>query len=106
MGILWGLLGLGSALFFRFNRNASLKRRLWPTVHIIEGFLFMVVCWFGTGMHQPEMYWFMVPAVALISFLNIRSARFCDSCGRTLYRQNALSRLPDCPHCGACLPSK
>jgi hypothetical protein len=44
-----------------------------------------------------------VPAVAIISYMNIRMTRFCESCGRTLHRQPLFSKPRFCSHCGAAL---
>jgi hypothetical protein len=97
----WVLLGLGSFLFFHFNRNAALKRRVWPVFGIATGLIFASVVYFSVGRQQPKVLLLMVPALILISFLNLRTTRFCDACGRTLYRQPLFSRTQFCPHCGA-----
>ena len=99
--VVWVLLGLGSFLFFHFNRNAALKRQVWPAFIIAVGLIFGGFVYFSTGRQQPRVLYLMVPALLLISFLNIRQTRFCDSCGKTLYRQPIFSRTQFCPHCGA-----
>jgi hypothetical protein len=97
---IWLLLGLGSFLFFQFNRNAALKRKVWPVVIVAVGLVFGSLVYFGMGRQQPQVLYLMVPGIVLVSFLNIRTVRFCDSCGRTLYRQPIFSRTQFCPHCG------
>ena len=99
--IVWGILGVSSFLFFHFNRNSALKRRIWPAFIIAIGLIFGGFVYFIMGRQQPQVLYLMVPAVILISFLNIRTTRFCDSCGKTLYRQPIFSRIQFCPHCGA-----
>ncbi len=99
--IVWVCLGLGSFLFFHFNRNAVLKRQVWPAFILTVGSIFGGFMYYMLDRQQPQVLYFMVPAIILISFLNIRMTRFCDSCGRTLYRQPIFSRIQFCPHCGA-----
>jgi len=99
--VLWVLLGLGSFLFFHFNRNAALKRRVWPVFIVAIGLILGGFVYFSMGREQPLVLYFMVPAILLISFFNIRTTRFCDSCGRTLHRQPVFSRAQFCPQCGA-----
>jgi rRNA maturation endonuclease Nob1 len=50
---------------------------------------------------QLKVLCFMVPAIALITFLNLRKTKFCDACGRTLYPKSFFTPTPFCPHCGA-----
>jgi len=99
--LLCGVLGIGSVVFFTFNRNAALKRRIWPGFIIGGGLLFVSFVYFSVGQQQPELLYFLLPMTALVSFINIRSTRFCDACGRTLTRQPILKRTQFCPHCGA-----
>ena len=89
----WLALGLTSFLFFHFNRNAALNRRIWPAFIISIGLIFGGFVYFIMGQQQPQVLYLMVPAIILISLLNIRTTSFCDSCGKTLYRQPVLSSL-------------
>jgi len=98
--ITWVLLGLGSFLFFHFNRNAALKRRVWKISVIAVGFIFTGFVYLILGHQEPQVMYILVPVVILISLLNIRMTRFCDSCGKTVYRHPFLSRARFCSHCG------
>jgi hypothetical protein len=98
--VIWGLLGLGSFLFFHLNRNAALKRRIWPVYIVSVGLVLGGLMYFSMGRQRDVLY-LGVPAIILISFLNIRTTRFCESCGKTLYSQPIFSRTQFCPHCGA-----
>ena len=102
--LIWGALGLGSFLFFHFNRNAALKRRIWPAFIILVGAIFGGFMYYS-GFRQPQAFYIFGPALIIISFLNIRTTRFCGSCGKTLYRQPIFSRIQFCPYCGAELTS-
>jgi hypothetical protein len=95
----WALLCLGSAGFFLFNRNASLKRRVLPPLLIFTGLVFLgfmlLMCF------PPEVFTVAVPMIVLITLLNMRAIRFCDACGRTLHSQNPFSAPKFCSKCGA-----
>jgi hypothetical protein len=97
----WLVLGVSSFLFFYLNRNAALQRSIWPTFIVGIGIIFAGFLYFMVGRQQPQILYVAVPAIILISFLNLRTTRFCDSCGKTLYRQPILSRIRFCPYCGA-----
>jgi hypothetical protein len=43
----------------------------------------------------------MGPVVALITFLNMRSVKFCDAYGNTINGQNPFSPPQVCSKCGA-----
>jgi hypothetical protein len=95
--IIWILLSLFSSGFFFFNRNAALKRKLWPWFVTGVGVLFLGFVGFFGGY---RVLYFAGPAVALITLLNLRTVRFCDSCGRTIYK-TFLSPPKFCSQCGA-----
>jgi hypothetical protein len=93
----WVLLGLFSAGFFFINRNADLKRRVWPWFVIGVGVLFLGFVGFSGGY---QILYFAGPAVALITIMNLRRVKFCDSCGKTIF-QAFLSAPKFCSYCGA-----
>lgn len=96
----WAALGLGTLAFLHFNRNAALKRRVWPLISLGSSVLFLGFAW-QMGF-KGEMLFVAVPMVVLITLLNIRNTRFCDACGSTLHKQ-VISRDKFCPKCGAAL---
>jgi hypothetical protein len=97
----WAVLGIFSAGFFLLNNNATLKRKVWPPFVIGVGVLFLG---FVALMGFPlEMLFIMAPAVVLITFLNLRSVKFCNACGKTLMSQNPLTPPKYCSRCGASL---
>jgi NADH pyrophosphatase NudC (nudix superfamily) len=72
---------------------------LWLPVTIASGILFIGI---GLTMGVPnEALLFVVPAVALITWLNARAMKFCDSCGGTVYSQNPFAQQKFCSKCGA-----
>src|SRR2546421_10768874 len=95
----WIVLGLGSAGFFFGSRNAKLKKQVFPWFVWGVGALFIIFLLLITG--QPFMLAFVVPAVVLISYLNIRMTRFCESCGATVINHAWFRKARYCSHCGA-----
>ena len=98
----WVVLGVLSFAFFTFNRNAALKRKVWTPFVVATALIFVGFIWL-VGAPSQVLY-VAGPAVALITMLNIRTTRFCDSCGRTIFAQNPFSRPEFCHKCGAKLP--
>lgn len=101
--VCWVILGITSFLFFYINRNASLKRRIFPFFLVGVGLVFTAFIAYMTH-GDPRAISMTLPAIALITFLNFRTTRFCDACGRTLIRQPLFTRPGFCPHCGDRLP--
>jgi hypothetical protein len=102
----WVVLGIVSAAFFFFNNDAALKRKIHPPFVIGVGILFLsFVVLMG---FPPDAFFFLVvvPAVILISYLNLRNTKFCSSCGKTLISQNPFMQPKFCSKCGANLDDK
>ena len=96
-------IGLGVAGFFLFfvNKNLQFKKTYFPIYIILVGALFIAFS-MGLGM-RPNALYIVVPFVVLISFLNIESTKFCDTCGGTIINQIWFGKLDHCPKCGASL---
>lgn len=94
----WLVLGVISIAIFFIGKNVQLKRRLFAPSVISVRVLFIVFT-YAAGSGGRILY-VMVPAVALITFLNLRSTNFCDSCGRTIISQDLFSKPEFCSKCG------
>jgi hypothetical protein len=84
-------IGLAIAGFVISRRMSVAAKRRWaPRWMILIGTLFV---FFSTALTVLESHTFsslgilviVVPAVVLISYLNIKFTRFCDKCGDTQY---------------------
>jgi hypothetical protein len=102
----WIVLCLASWSFFFFNRNAALKRKVLPPFVVFVGILFLAFTALMGLAREPFFFVVMFPAVAVISYLNIRNTQFCDACGRTVLSRNPFFRANFCPKCGAALNAK
>ncbi|MGL0997137.1 hypothetical protein ACSTD2_22115, partial [Vibrio vulnificus] len=80
-GVWAGVSLLGYVLFYA-NKNSQFKRKYYPAFSVVTGALFLfIVNLMGFFKHQ---FWIViVPIVALITFMNIRGAKFCDNCGKS-----------------------
>jgi hypothetical protein len=97
--VVWVALGLAGFFLFYRGKDAQFKRKYFTWYVILAGVLFIS---FGLAMGFPsEALYFMVPAVALITYLNIKSTKFCDNCGSTIVNQMWLTRAERCAKCGA-----
>jgi hypothetical protein len=99
--VFWMLLGLSGFLFFQFNKNTALKKKLFPVLTIVTGVIFGAYVLFVTGF---EFHWFQLiffGMIALITFLNIRNTTFCDTCGKMIYNNTLFSKQEFCSKCGA-----
>jgi apolipoprotein N-acyltransferase len=98
----WVVLGLSSGAFFHFSKNAELKRRIWAPFVVGVGLLFTAFSW-ALVSPSAESGLVLVAVVALITGLNIRGTKFCDSCGKSVFASNPFSPMRFCPQCGATL---
>lgn len=82
--ICWLVLGLCSFLFFRFNKNAGLKRFIFPFFLTSINFIFLYFVWTVMKVDGPFLYIFTFGVVA-VAIVNYRKTRFCNTCGATVY---------------------
>jgi ribosomal protein L37E len=76
------------------------KKRYFHWSVVGTGVLFLVF----VLLMDPAFLAFMpvaVPVVGVISWMNIRMTRFCERCGRTVFRQMPFSDHRYCPGCGS-----
>jgi len=95
----WIVLGIISFIIFFFGKDAVLKRKLWTPFVILASVLFIGFAML-MGFHGQEMF-FMIPFVILITYLNIKCTKFCDSCGKTIINQNFFVKPEFCTKCGS-----
>ena len=97
----WGALVLTAAAFEHFNRNAKLKKAIFPYVGVVTGALFLLLGWL-IGLRPPGIY-YMACAVFAIMMLNFRVIRFCSKCGKTVPGSTPLTPARSCPRCNTVL---
>ena len=84
---------------FYWKGNLEAKRRWHPPIvfgmaAVFRGFVASVT---------PYALAVVVPAVAAISFLNLKLTKFCRACGRTLIQNPPWATINFCPKCGVSL---
>lgn len=95
--LVWAALAVGGFMFFSFNKDVARKRLYFPRYVIGSGVLFGLVI--ALMAPRPAVLLF-VPFIGLITWLNLRTTRFCGGCGRTLINQAWWSKMKFCPYCG------
>jgi hypothetical protein len=99
--VTWIVLCVVSWGFFFFNKNGALKRKVFLPFLIGTALLFLG---FAAAMGIPlHVLPFIAAALVLITFLNYRVTRFCDTCGRSTIGQNPFLPPQFCSKCGAAL---
>ena len=101
---MWFALGVVGFLVFHVSRDVERKERWHAPFTIGTALLFLAF-----ALSIDEMGGFrlvMVPAVALVTWSNLRMFRFCRECGRTVYHHFGFGRPQFCPSCGAALPRR
>ena len=96
---IWVILGIISFFVFYLSKNSKLKKKLWSPFIIGTGILFAGFIYL---MGFPnEIFYIAAPAIILILVLNIRSAQFCNECGKTIMSQNPFAKVEFCSKCGS-----
>ena len=65
------------------DKNIARKNRSIPAFIVGVGIVFLVSILLITG--DLNILIFAIPAVALITFLNLRQFRVCSACGKTIH---------------------
>ena len=98
-----GIFVIAWNLFFIFSKNAKLKRKSYRRA-ILFGYpiLFLGMVLFMISVaNAPLAILASAPIVALIGFINLKTVKFCDQCGATLYNSNWFGPMRYCSRCGA-----
>ena len=96
--VFWIALAAGGFLFFVFNKDVALKKRVFPRLVIGAGAVFGLVIFIAAPSPVALLF---APFIALITWLNIRMTRFCAACGKMLINHQWWLRMAFCPYCGA-----
>ena len=96
---LFVMLGLIGSIVFFMSKNVIFKKRYFPWYVISIGILFgLSIIMTGIGFIGLIVF---LPAIALITFMNLRMTKFCDSCGKTIINRAMFSKVNFCSNCGA-----
>ncbi len=95
----WIALAIVGLWFMFFDRNVARKKKLLPVFIIGVGVLFVLFTFAMTG--DLGAMAFVVPAVVLITVLNLRMTKVCTSCGRTVVSGIWFAKAEYCSKCGA-----
>lgn len=95
--IVWIILGLSVFAFYTFNNNYALKRKLHPIIMILIAIIFLSYTYMYFTVKNQR--YILIPFIGLITYMNIKMVRFCDKCGKTIYK-NMGHKDGFCPRCG------
>ncbi len=106
----WVVLGVTGFIVFFLSRDAAFKRKWFPRYIVLTGVLFVLFVSAMTvaGSNSFASLWmlvFVVPALTLICYLNLKFTKFCGKCGATIVDHNWFSPTRFCSKCGAKLDS-
>ena len=87
--------GIGVFVFFWLNKNASLKRGvlLWGQL-LADALMVGFMAWIGFPV---QVFFLAIPALVLITALNLWGTKFCPYCGKTLIHARSQSESPFSP---------
>jgi hypothetical protein len=107
----WIVLGVGGFFLFYLGRDVAFKRKWFPRFITFVGVLFVffsttLMVLSSRSLGALSILVIVVPAVFLISFLNIKFTKFCDKCGATVYDQSWFAPMKYCSKCGAELDAR
>lgn len=96
---IWIAMGATSLVFFHFNRDAKLKRKVFPW--FISGIGILFVGFIVLEGFPAMALYVAVPGIIAVSLINVLVTKFCDRCGRTITNPDWFSPMRYCPKCGA-----
>jgi len=95
----WVVLAIAGVWLAFGDKNIPRRKRLLPVFIFGTGAAFVVFTFLITGdLHVLAL---VLPAAALISFLNLRMIKICSTCGRTIQTGLWFSKAQYCSKCGA-----
>ena len=98
----WVCLGLAAFFLFYLGHDYRFKVKYYPPFVVGTAVVFLVFA-ILTGF-PPAAFLMIVPALTVISYLNIHNTRFCRNCGKGVVKRSFMDRRRSCPRCGATLP--
>jgi hypothetical protein len=84
---------------YLFRQECDTKKSLIPVFIVSAGAIFALFAFLTTGADLGALL-LIVPAVVLITFLNLRQFRVCSACGRTIHSGMCFTKAAFCPKCG------
>jgi CHASE2 domain-containing sensor protein len=96
---IWVVLGLINVAVLFGPFSGRLKQRFFLVMIVLAGILFAGF----TSFMSPGSFFFVVPAVVLITAINLWTIRFCMNCGKVVRSTNPFERPRFCSKCGSSL---
>lgn len=97
----WLIFGLAAFLFFRFYKNAKVKRIAFPVVQVVVTAAFLIFVWNMWEAEIGPMFFLFSGFAILIGISNFLRTAFCDSCGAMSYSNSLIKPPTSCSSCGS-----
>jgi hypothetical protein len=94
----WIALGMVGAWVLYLDKNIVRKRRLRPLFIIGSAVTFALFTFLISG--DLGSMAIVLPALVVITFLNLRQFKVCSSCGRTIHSGLRFTKATYCLKCG------
>ena len=103
-GAIWVASGIAFAIFIYGRADVRLKRQVWRYGVTVSAAVFAAFVWWQFRAAGPP--WFSFLAIAGITWLNLKTGRFCDACGAFQHKfvqlpWDSIRPSPHCIRCGA-----
>ena len=99
--VFWIGLGVGSWILIARLPTPKAKKRWSDRLSISAGIIFFAFLFTQFSPTKGSFVLFIMgPALALITWLNVRNTYFCDKCGKRGLARNWFGDTYYCPHCG------
>jgi hypothetical protein len=100
--LVWIALGISGLFLFFLNNNAKFKKKYFPRYIILLGVLFSAFTLVAILVEGENFFTWLItlPVIALISLLNFRNTKFCDTCGKTNFSRVFFLQPRHCSNCG------
>ena len=95
----WIVLVILSFYLFNIRNDYKFKVKYFKYFTIMLGIMFIG---YAAAMGAPRQVYFMiVPAVGLMTFMSLKFTRFCRNCGKTIINHMPFTSIEFCPKCGS-----
>jgi len=99
--VFWIGLGVGSWILIARLPTPQAKKRWSDRLSILAGIIFFAFLFTQFSPTKGSFGLFIMgPALALITWLNVRNTYFCDKCGKRSLDRNWFGDTYCCPYCG------
>jgi len=99
--LVWVLWHIAAWMLVHRGRTTEFRRRWHPRSALISALAFCAFVFYIVSIGFPKgILNIFIPAVVIVTFINIRNTRFCGYCGKQNFTASPVARLRECKRCG------